>query len=118
MAFDIHGRAPKSAIGRFFRTSVWVWRPLQMLITLACAEELSEEEKRALGFNDGYAFSAEKAALIADRLTEIADDEDKLQALRVQVDLTLPPDYAEFWDETTLFEFAEFLQNSGGFEVW
>jgi hypothetical protein len=118
MGFDIVGLAPKNDTGRYFRNNVWWWRPLQALITILCADELTEEETRELGFNDGYKYSAEKAALIAERLAEVAANDEMLDHYRGHILELLSDSYKDCWDRDNVVEFIEFLKNSGGFEVW
>lgn len=117
MGFDIYGQAPKSPSGRYFRNNVWWWRPLQVLISLSCQDILTEEDVRELGFNDGYAYSADKAQAVAGRLREIAADEKRLAGYEREVKAFLPDIYHGCWSKENILEFEEFLKNSGGFEV-
>lgn len=118
MGFDLYGQAPKSATGRYFRNNGLWWRPLHALICLTCAEILTEQELRGLGFNEGFAFSAEKAAAIASRLSEIATDENQLAGYERKALALLPESYQEGWSKDNILEFVEFLRDSGGFEVF
>ena len=91
---------------------------MQELITLACAEDLTEEEIIELGFNNGFAFNADKAELIGKRLTAITEDERTLELYRDYIFGVLPGVYEKCWSRENIVEFAEFLENCGGFEVW
>ena len=117
MGFDIYGQAPTSDAGKYFRNNVWWWRPLQVVIYLTCEDILTGEEMRALGFNDGHAYSAETAAAIASRLSEIAADEKQLTEYEQKAMALLPEVYHEAWSKENILEFVEFLKACGGFEV-
>lgn len=117
MGFDIYGQAPTSDAGKYFRNNVWWWRPLQLVIYMTCADILTEEELRELGFNDGYAYNAQKAAAIATRLSDIAADEERLDRYRQKAMALLPEVYHEAWSKENILKFVEFLRHSGGFEV-
>jgi hypothetical protein len=66
VGYDIEGRAPTSAEGEYFRSSVWRWRPLVELITALCPEET----QACLGwlYNDGDGLDADGAKRLARRL--------------------------------------------------
>ena len=117
MGFDIYGQAPTSDAGKYFRNNVWWWRPLQVLISITCADILSEVELKELGFNDGYAYSGEKAEAIAARLNDIAADEKRLVEHKQKALAVLPEVYHECWSKANILEFVEVLKASGGFEV-
>jgi len=117
MGFDIYGLLPSSDAGKYFRNNCWWWRPVQALIYLTCADFLSVEEMRELGFNDGYAYSAETAEKIAGRLAGIAADEKLLASYQNKIEGMLPELYEGYWSKDNILEFVEFLRHSGGFEV-
>ena len=115
MGFDLYGQAPRSVAGESFRSSVWGWRPLQVLISITCADILTEVEERELGFNDGYAYSADKAEAIASRLGAIAADEKRLADYKRKVMALMREEYQDYWSKENIEEFVQFLKNSGGF---
>lgn len=117
MGFDIYGLAPSSDAGKYFRNNVWWWRPMRGLIILTCGDFLTVEEVRELGFNNGYGYSAEKAAAIARRLAEVAADDELLASYEKQIKEMLPESYESFWSKDNVLEFVQFLRNCGGFEV-
>lgn len=117
MGFDIYGQAPTSDAGKYFRNNVWWWRPMHALIMLTCGDILTFEEMRELAFNDGYAYSAEKAEAIASRLAVVAADEKLLASREKQMKERLPEIYWEHWSKDNVLEFVEFLRSCGGFEV-
>lgn len=117
MGFDIYGRKPSSDAGKYFRNNVWWWRPLRMLISLTCADILTIEEMRKLGFNDGHLYSRKKAQAIASRLGEIAADEKLLSSYEAKIKNVLPEIYKGCWSKDNILWFVEFLRNCGGFEV-
>jgi hypothetical protein len=66
MGFDVYGLSPKSEKGKYFRNSVWWWKPLARFILENC--DVQEEEAEDWGTNDGQEVSALTADHIADRL--------------------------------------------------
>jgi hypothetical protein len=116
MGFDIYGLSPLRDEGKHYQDKYW-WRPMQALVFLTCADILTAREMRELGFKDGYAYNAEKAAAIASRLASIAADEKLLAKYENQLKALLPEAYA-CWSDINILEFVEFLQHSGGFEVF
>jgi hypothetical protein len=118
MGFDIYGRKPSSDAGKYFRNTIWWWRPLRLLITLSCADILTIEDMRKLEFNDGHLYSPKKAEAIASRLGEIAADEKLLSSYETEIKRVLPEIYKDCWSKDNILEFVEFLRNSGGFQVY
>jgi hypothetical protein len=64
MGFDVYGLSPKSEKGKYFRNSVWWWKPLARFILENC--DVPEEEAEDWGTNDGQEVSALTADHIAD----------------------------------------------------
>ena len=58
----------KSEKGKYFRNSVWYWRPLWDYVSIVCDDILSLEDKDNGSFNDGHILDSEKASKIAKRL--------------------------------------------------
>ena len=71
--FHIFGIAPAKERGKYFRNNVWYLRPLWEFIGDTCSDILTQDELRAGQFNDGTAYSREKAERIAKRLKELLD---------------------------------------------
>jgi hypothetical protein len=53
MGMDVYGRQPTSEAGKYFRSNVWSWRPIHLLIIELCADLLDEETLRLMAHNDG-----------------------------------------------------------------
>src|SRR5882724_9198718 len=102
MGFDIYGLLPSSDAGKYFRNNCWWWRPMQALIYLTCADILTVEEMRELGFNDGYAYSAIKSEKIADRLADTAADEKLLASYQNKITGMLPESYKGCWSKDNI----------------
>jgi hypothetical protein len=117
MCVNLHGRKPSGDAGKQFLSDCWWWHPMQIFISLTCYDLLSERELKELGQNDGYAFSAEKAQAMADRLGQVAADRRLLASYKNQMYELLPDIYRGSWSKDNVLEFGEFLRNSGGFEV-
>lgn len=66
MGMDVYGRKPTSETGKYFRNSVWWWRPLA---TYACAvaPDIAAHCK-CWQSNDGDGLNAKQSAQLADRL--------------------------------------------------
>ena len=118
MGFDLYGRAPTAASGRYFRNNVWWWRPMQALIYLSCFDILTEDELLKLGFNECYSYTAEQAEAIASCLSDILADEKQLAEYKKKAMSVLPEVYQGCWSKQNVVEFVAFLKHSGGFEVF
>jgi len=56
--------------GVYFRNTAWWWRPLAYLISSEC-KFLTEEQERALHYNDGHTYGKETALKIARTLEKL-----------------------------------------------
>ena len=117
MGFDLVGQAATKPQGEYFRNNVWWWRPLHALIYLTASDILTEEEMDELGYNDGFAFSPDKAQALAKRLSNVVSDEKFLAECEKTVMIQLPGYYHGCWSKENILEFIEFLEHSGGFTV-
>ena len=146
MGFDIHGLRHKSETGEYFQNNVWGWRPLWQYVCEQSQDILTTEEQDAGESNDGYRISEEKARLIATRLLELLRDgsvrkygrerqerldnlpNEKCNVCKGKGDrscatckgtgMMRPWDTFYGFDEENVKEFANFLKDSGGFEIW
>jgi len=51
MGFDIYGSSPKSEKGKYFRNSVWWWRPLAEFVLEHCDVPVSVDYKQTIFCN-------------------------------------------------------------------
>ncbi len=110
MGFDIYGVNAKSEKGAYFRNSIWWWHRLAQYI-LSCVE-IPEHERQYWNMNGGQHVSEETALLIAKTLREkIASGEVRKHEEEYQN--TFYP-----FSEENVQEFAEFCEESGGFQIW
>ena len=135
MGMDIYGNNPTSNVGEYVRFNVWGWRPLWDYCCLIGKDMISEELKKAGGYNDGAGLETqEECDKLANILQEHIDSghakakeekwlEDKVKAdkwndhinalyglLREKVgDKIVPADYNEHHKK--LFDRIQSLQN-------
>ena len=135
MGFDISGLNPVNEKGEYFRNNCWWWRRLATYILNNV--ELPKTHTQYWGTNDGQKVSAKSAGLIATMLKQHAK-EGKLKEFEKQfIEIcstckgkwkTCPKcnssgtqvkdgETYPFSEENAL-SFAEFAENSGGFEIW
>ena len=121
MGMDVFGLEPRSETGAYFRANVWYWHPLASFcevlapdITRHC-EYWHSNDGRGLNDEHSRALSAALIGAIGDGVVEgaIAAHEAFLAEL--------PENAMERWygfDLATAREFAAFLADCGGFEIW
>lgn len=143
MGMDVYGKKPKNEKGKYFRNNVWWWHPLWDYIEYAFPEIASKVVYAHT--NDGDGLGARDAKLLALKLRnnlkngKVAEYEKeyhqaveigKVQHLQqkqkelkqgssVEEDSSQEyywPEYYKF-DEENVREFAEFLENCGGFSI-
>ena len=59
--------------GVYFRNNVWWWRPLAYLVSSEC-KFLTEDQERALHYNDGFTYGKETALKIARTLEKLCSN--------------------------------------------
>lgn len=137
MGMDVFGISPVEDSGRYFRATVWEWRPLWERMKELCGDFLSEELMFAMACNDGAGPQDQSTCdMIADRLEQwlltYSDKEYSLESdasklcvlpdghlvlrdqLAVDCEVARSP-YRIRREEIT--EFIVFLRNCGGFGV-
>lgn len=72
MGMDVFGNRPSSSTGRYFRRSVWGWRPLAQLVTTLCPKQSSG--CRYWQSNDGDGLAGAEARALADALQAAIDN--------------------------------------------
>lgn len=69
MGMDVHGLSPTAEVGRYFRRSVWSWRPLARYINDHCSPHLVSQCKHWFT-NDGDGLRGKQAVALAAELHE------------------------------------------------
>jgi hypothetical protein len=132
---DVYGRNPSAPAGRYFRASVWSWRPIHALVIRLCPDLLDEETLAKMGYNNGAGPADQRTCTkMANRferwLEHHAGGHGLESDLRVTPDgrFVFPGEAAANPDLETvsayevadehLKEWVEFLRHCGGFEVW
>lgn len=136
MGMDVFGRNPSAEQGRYFRASVWTWRPIHELICTTCSDLLDDELVEAMAFNDGKGPNEEETCLeMAGRFNRwLAENREgfEMPSPTLQVtdtgrlvsaeELTANPDLVTRTPyqvrSETLKAWTSFLRHCGGFEVW
>ena len=103
MVFDLIGLQPRNEKGKCFSTNMWGWQRLAEFVLSACQDCFKEGETEYWHTNDGQQVSEETALMIAERLKEYLEDEATYR-------------FSPEWEQYK--GFAEFCENSGGFEIW
>ena len=139
MGMDVYGIQSTNKTGEYFRASVWSWRPIWSYVVANCSEFIDETTAQDGHANAGAGLDKEKSQLLSKKINELIDS-GKLH-LRVVAkgfhNRVAPRDYPEteshYWWKLTdmkdnadsypfeiehLKEFADFLEYSGGFEIW
>ena len=73
MGFDLFGESEEEN-GKYFRNNVWYWRPLWDFTCTNCSNILSENDRRAGHYNDGYKITKSKARKLGSRLNSLIKD--------------------------------------------
>ena len=121
MGMDVFGLEPRSEIGAYFRANVWYWHPLASF-----CEALTPDITRHCEYwhsNDGRGLNDEHSRALSAALIEAIGDGavESVIAGREAYLAELPADSFERWyvlDLATIREFAAFLADCGGFEIW
>ena len=139
MGMDVFGIEPTADTGRYFRASIWQWRPLWEQMKALCGDFLSDEMLAAMAYNDGAGPREQSTCTkIADRLEQWlhTDSRSKFVIDREQTSLRVASNGCLVSCETLseeeesnskspysvtrqeIEEFIEFLRDCGGFSVW
>ena len=121
MGMDVFGLEPRSETGAYFRASVWYWHPLATF-----CEALAPEITRHCEYwhsNDGRGLNDEHSRALSSAMIEAIGDGlvERAIAAREAFLAELPAESFERWYELDLAmvrEFAAFLADCGGFEIW
>ena len=131
MGMDVYGKDPRSEKGKYFRASVWSWRPLNALMFEVGV--ITESERDKMSLNDGEGLEKDQAQKVAARLQKFLDERPHLRTIHT----TDPPGAAEQTlismfkeigtevgssteysiDREHVLEFIAFCWDCGGFEV-
>lgn len=116
MGMDVTGKAPTSERGEYFRNNVWWWHPLWDYCCEVAPEIIDSQLARAGHFNDGSGLDADGASRLAAILrVKIAHGEVAEYAVRYRNGNPHAENYP--FDGSNVAEFADFLADSGGFEI-
>lgn len=143
MGMDVYGKKPKNEKGKYFRNNVWWWHPLWEYVEYAFPD-IAEKVPYAHS-NDGDGLNAKDSKLLALKLRKNLKDGKVAQYAKEREEIIklgkieylhnrkqqamlegkneedLPKDF--YWPEMYPFseknvvEFAEFLENCGGFSI-
>lgn len=122
MGMDISGKEPINESGEYFRFSIWSWSPCAQLI-----ETVRPDLARKIEYlysNDGSGLNKEDSIELGFSIQNFVNSEDYEKFYR-----TLPEKetgwsnskvtgWSKFIEKERILEFAEFLKNCGGFEIW
>lgn len=122
MGMDVYGRAPKTEVGDYFRNNVWRWRPLAEYIYTAFNDMMGNHPELWFS-NDGYGLDADGSKALGEALMRAVDSGEteayRLRFMAEQADSS-QDDYNNLYsfDTENVKEFAEFLKDCGGFQIW
>ena len=134
MGMDVYGKNPKSEVGKYFRSTVWGWRPIHELIENA--NVLPPDMLEDMNFNEGAGPEEEMALLLAYQMEQIVEGMDESHTFMLSEEIDGPvaalisalnrdgieiisprgPVYSASVGHVR--DFIEFMKESGGFEVW
>lgn len=103
MGFDLIGLQPRNRKGGCFSVNIWSWHRLADFVLLTCSDVFRDAETRYWRTNDGQRVGRETALKVAKRLKQCLEDDNA---------------YRFTHDWKAVKAFAEFCENSGGFEIW
>jgi hypothetical protein len=133
MGFDIIGMKPANDVGRGFYRNIQAWTPLWSVICQNCDDILRAQQVEEGFANDGVKIGVRQAKLIVERLENIINAENPVEADKAKTTsseatrLNLPevqkvlgvdslPSSQDL--RSDLVEFLEFARHSGGFRIW
>ena len=138
MGYDLYGVNPKNEKGEYFRNNCWYWRRLWQFVEIQCENILTNHEKEAGQWNNGWKIPKPQALRIAKKLKECLKN-GKAEEFQTEVNKAIKKAKThnkklknlaplkkinkEDWNEhypftiTNLKEFITFIENSGGFII-
>jgi hypothetical protein len=136
---DVYGVEPVSSVGRYFRASIWEWRPIHERLAILCGDFLDDQLLGKMAYNGGAGpRDQETCTKIAERF-EVwlsADSRKEFPLVEESASLFVTEDGRLISDEELasnpelktrspysvrreeVEEFVEFLKSCGGFCVW
>ena len=134
MGFDLGGIYPINNKGKYFHNSVWLWRPLWSFSCYVCKGIVTPHDFEAGTYNDGHQIDNDKANEMAKKLKYAInhkkeysrlvkelkaryDNTPKNDAEKVVKKLTNETSFQYPFSWGNVREFAEFVENSGGFYI-
>jgi len=134
MGMDVYGRNPSTEAGKYFRASVWSWRPIHDIICELCSDLFDQEMLDSLGYNDGNGpetqeICTEMAVRFENwmehnaegRIIEqnaIRTDEHGRCLSQEDVEKNEKPSFSPYRvEDDHLKEWIEFMRHCGGFQV-
>lgn len=139
MGMDVYGVEPASEAGRYYRASIWEWRPIWERMAVLCEDVIDESLLQAMTFNEGAGPRDQATCTqIAERLERWLSEqtserifwEHDSSILRVtpegrfvsEEELAADPHLVTkspySISRVDLWEFVRFLKECGGFCVW
>jgi hypothetical protein len=103
--------------GIYFRNNVWWWRPLWDYVYSLCDDFISEERYEGGHSNSGEHFTSKEAEQIADKLFEEIDNGNTEAYAKLYEIKTEDEEYNYPFSVVNVREFAQFCEDSGGFEI-
>lgn len=119
MGMDVHGKAPTSEIGAYFRNNIWWWHPLWDYCAEIAPDLIDGELYQAGHTNGGAGLDAKGAAALAMRLKGAVVEGHTERHAGKLASIRLSDEIAAWYDFSVdnVREFSEFLAACGGFEI-
>ena len=118
MGMDVIGVAPKTEAGEYFRNNIWWWHPLAAYVCDIAPDVTSHCE--GWHWNDGEGLDETHSLELARKIRKDIDSGRASvyeQAHRNRAE-RLPKEQQYPFSLENVREFAEFLENCGGFAIW
>ena len=138
MGMDVKGKDPSGEAGEYFRNNVWYWRPLWDYCLFVAPKTAGKCEGH---YNDGEGLGSEDSEDLAQILRKSVADNKHLIFLDAMPEkygeeienfikrFPLPEGFrparnikkmrdAYHFSKENVLKFADFLEESGGFEIW
>lgn len=122
MGMDVYARRPKHEGTKHFRANIWEWRAIHDYMSNHAGHLYPTNLDYQMSFNDGRGLNAAQSVTVAKALKEAIAKETNLVLYRLRepelvraLRLCESP-YAV--SSTRLSEWAQFVEESGGFQVF